>query len=181
MFTDNVQSLAIKNGITVAKMLKDLNMGQGTFSTWKARGTIPSGEILAKIADYFGVTVDYLLGGTENPEPGKQKNVMFKKRFIKLCNEKNVSPTKACKDIGLSSAAFSTWSDNTVPRIATLEKFADYFGVTTAYLLNGDSDKEKTTDLEEKGRQAEFVDLFSQLTPEQQKMLMAQMKGLLSE
>ena len=68
MFTDKVQRLATEKGVTVAKMLKDLNMGQGTFSTWKARGTVPSGEILAKIADYFGVTVDYLLGNTDQKE-----------------------------------------------------------------------------------------------------------------
>ena len=106
---------------------------------------------------------------------------MFKKRFIKLCNERNVSPTKACKDIGLSSAAFSTWTTETIPRKATIEKFAEYFGVSTDYLLGNTDQKEKATNLEEKGRQAEFADLFSRLTPEQQKMLMAQMKGLLSE
>ena len=47
-------------------------------------------------------------------------------------------------------------------------------------LVDMSGDKKKTTNLAEKGRQAEFVDLFSRLTPEQQKMLIAQMKGLLS-
>lgn len=68
MFTERIQNLAKSKNIKIAQMLKDLNMGQGTFSTWKKRGTVPNGETLQKIADYFGVTVDYLLGKTDNKE-----------------------------------------------------------------------------------------------------------------
>ena len=68
MFTERIQNLAKGKNIKIAQMLKDLNMGQGTFSTWKKRGTVPNGETLQKIADYFGVTVDYLLGKTGKQE-----------------------------------------------------------------------------------------------------------------
>ena len=60
---------------------------------------------------------------------------MFKKIFIKLCAQKNVAPTKVCVDIGLSNAAFTGWNENTVPRQTTLQKIADYFGVSVDYLL----------------------------------------------
>ena len=60
---------------------------------------------------------------------------MFKQNFINLCNLKGVSPTSVCLSIGLSNAAFSNWTDETVPRMATLQKIADYFGVTVDYLL----------------------------------------------
>lgn len=59
---------------------------------------------------------------------------MFKQNFIRLCNEKGVSPTAACAEIGLSNATFSCWTDESVPRKATLMKIADYFGTTVAYL-----------------------------------------------
>ncbi len=68
MITNIIQALADEKGVTIAQMLKDLHLGQGTFSTWKKRGTTPSGEHLSKIADYFGVTVDYLLGKAAKPE-----------------------------------------------------------------------------------------------------------------
>ncbi len=55
---------------------------------------------------------------------------MFKKNFIKLCNQKGIAPTVACQAIGLSSAAFSKWDETSIPRRATLQKFADYFGVS---------------------------------------------------
>ena len=59
---------------------------------------------------------------------------MFKQRFIRLCNDKGVSPSAACAAIGLSNATFSCWTDESIPRKATLMKIADYFGTTVAYL-----------------------------------------------
>ncbi len=70
MFTDIVQELADARGIPIYQMLTDLGFGKGTFSTWKKRGTIPSGSVLQKIADYFGVSVEYLLGKEDSaPTP----------------------------------------------------------------------------------------------------------------
>lgn len=63
---------------------------------------------------------------------------MFKQNFIRLCNEKGVSPTAACAEIGLSNATFSCWTDESVPRKATLMRIADYFGVAEDVLLSDD-------------------------------------------
>lgn len=64
---------------------------------------------------------------------------MFKDNFIRLCAEKNIAPTAVCKSLGLSNAAFSTWTENSIPRKTTLLKIADYFGVTVDYLMTGDA------------------------------------------
>ena len=66
-FIDRIEKLLIDTGISKKTMLNDLSLGINTFSNWKNRGTIPSGETLQKIADYFGVTVDYLLGKEPTP------------------------------------------------------------------------------------------------------------------
>lgn len=68
---------------------------------------------------------------------------MFKKIFIDLCNSKKESPTAVCMKLGLSNAAFSSWTDNTVPRKATLQRIADYFGVSVDYLLGKTEEHEK--------------------------------------
>lgn len=60
---------------------------------------------------------------------------MFKKNFIKLCAQKNESPSSVCKKIGISSAAFSQWTDDTIPRKVTLLKLMEYFGCTEDDLL----------------------------------------------
>lgn len=60
---------------------------------------------------------------------------MFKKNFIKICNDRGVAPTAVLNQIGLSAATFSCWTDESVPRKATLMKLADYFGCDVEDLL----------------------------------------------
>ena len=60
---------------------------------------------------------------------------MFKDNFIKYCNQIGEAPTVVCKKMGLSNAAFSKWTNESIPRKATLQKFADYFGITVEELL----------------------------------------------
>ena len=66
---------------------------------------------------------------------------MFKKIFIDLCNRKNESPSSVCRKVGITPATFSGWTEKTVPRQATLQRIADYFGVTVDCLL-GESDSQ---------------------------------------
>jgi transcriptional regulator with XRE-family HTH domain len=68
-FTENILALLEQKGISKNKMLKDLGMGTGTFATWQKRGTIPNGETLLKIASYFNVSIDYLLGNEQKEKP----------------------------------------------------------------------------------------------------------------
>lgn len=65
---------------------------------------------------------------------------MFKEKFIRLCNERGEPPTVVCQKIGITSSAFSKWTDQSVPRKATLMRIADYFGVSVSYLLGVEDD-----------------------------------------
>ena len=60
---------------------------------------------------------------------------MFKTIFIKLCNERGESPTAVCLKVGLSNSAYTAWTDQSVPRMTTLVKLAEYFGVSVDYLM----------------------------------------------
>lgn len=68
---------------------------------------------------------------------------MFKKRFEELCAERGLSPSYVCEQLGLSNSAYSKWSDNTKPRSNTLKLAANFFGVSTDYLLGIDIVKDK--------------------------------------
>ena len=60
---------------------------------------------------------------------------MFFNRFKALCDEKGVSVYRACTDIGLNRSAVAKWKDGGKPKGTTAARLADYFGVTTDYLL----------------------------------------------
>lgn len=60
---------------------------------------------------------------------------MFWEKFVSLCSEKGISPNGACAALGLSNATATKWKNGAIPRNTTLKKVADYFGVSTSYLL----------------------------------------------
>jgi transcriptional regulator with XRE-family HTH domain len=68
-FIKIIDRLLKEKGVSAHKMSQDLGLGNSTYTHWKNRGSIPTGDILQKIADYFGVSTDYLLGRSDNPSP----------------------------------------------------------------------------------------------------------------
>jgi len=61
-----IKELADKKGVSLAQIERDLNFSNGIISSWKNGRA--SQDKLAAIADYFGVSTDYLLGRTPTPE-----------------------------------------------------------------------------------------------------------------
>ena len=57
-----INGLLKQRGISAAKMMSELGFSSGLYSQWKSGKQKPSREKLDKIADYFGVSIDYLLG-----------------------------------------------------------------------------------------------------------------------
>ncbi len=55
-------------GISQLKMAMDLNTNQNTISRYETGEREPGINDLMKIADYFNVSVDYLLERTNNPK-----------------------------------------------------------------------------------------------------------------
>ena len=77
---------------------------------------------------------------------------MFFDIFKLLCEKKGVSPKKATEDIGLSNSITTKWKKTgATPKGDTLQRIADYIGVTTDYLLTGE-DTKKAPGLTEKDR-----------------------------
>lgn len=61
-----------KYGVTPYKVSKETGVSQSTLSDWKRGISTPKPDKLQKIADYFGVSLTYLLTGNME-EPEKEK------------------------------------------------------------------------------------------------------------
>lgn len=59
------EQLLQKNGISAYKVSKEAGVTQTALSNWKNGRNTPSAQTLQKIADYFGVSIDYLMTGKE--------------------------------------------------------------------------------------------------------------------
>ena len=62
-----IKSTAKEKGVLLKTMLEELGLGSNTMSHMR-HGKMPAADTLARIADFLGCSVDYLLGRTENPE-----------------------------------------------------------------------------------------------------------------
>lgn len=68
---EKIKELTNQNGISVRELEKRLGYSNGYFSKWKK--VSPNSDGLAKVADYFGVSTDYLLGRINTPRLENEK------------------------------------------------------------------------------------------------------------
>lgn len=78
---ERIEELRNSKGISQGKLERELGFSNGSISKWK--NSTPNPERLKKLADYFGVSVEYLMTGEEtngyylNEETSKMAQEMF--------------------------------------------------------------------------------------------------------
>lgn len=82
MFYDNFVALCASANKTPAHVGRELGIDKSTISCWKARKTNPSDVNAKKIANYFGVTVEELMG------EGIKKDLIQKDEAVSSAKQK---------------------------------------------------------------------------------------------
>lgn len=80
---DIFMQLMEEKGVTAYRVAKDTGITQATLSRWKTGKVYPSIETLQVLAEYFGVTIDYLMGNAhidEQTPPKTQKAPTLNKK-----------------------------------------------------------------------------------------------------
>lgn len=74
----NLTTLRKNKGLTQIELAKELNYSDKSISKWENEDAVPDIEVLKNVADFFDVTVDYLISSENNHDaketPKKQKN-----------------------------------------------------------------------------------------------------------
>lgn len=89
---ERIKELAKKQGKSLNKVEEELGWSRNTLYALKINK--PSSERLETLADYFGVSVDYLLGRTDNPQNAETKDeyddlvMMFRKNEMEIPEDK---------------------------------------------------------------------------------------------
>lgn len=88
---------------------------------------------------------------------------MFYDNYLRLCNSVRKTPSAVALEIGLTKPSVSRWKSGSMPTDATLQKVADYFGITVDELLG----KEKQpTEGELHPANRKLMELSRTLSPE---------------
>ena len=75
MFYDRFKQLCAEKGISCNKAALEIGLSNATPTKWKKTGATPAGETLDRIAAYFGVTTDFLLGIEKAPADISKRSV----------------------------------------------------------------------------------------------------------
>ena len=59
-----IKQLCSRKGITIAKLESDLGFGNSSIKKWE-KSSSPSIDKIVKVATYFDVSIDYLMGRTD--------------------------------------------------------------------------------------------------------------------
>lgn len=97
---------------------------------------------------------------------------MFYDIFISLCNEKGVKPSPLLSSLGLSKSNNKNWQDGKMPDTKSVMALAEYFGVTTDYLLYG-----KKPELSE--HEAKLLDRFRLLDDLEKEVILGKISEMI--
>ncbi|MCL2846245.1 MAG: helix-turn-helix domain-containing protein [Firmicutes bacterium] len=62
VFAERIKELREEKGLTSADLARALNRRTGVISKWELSQRMPKADSLFKLAQFFGVSIDYLVG-----------------------------------------------------------------------------------------------------------------------
>lgn len=107
---------------------------------------------------------------------------MFFDIFSELCAKKGVSCKRAAEDIGLSNSITTKWKKTgATPSGKTLNKIANYFGVSISELLGKEEKENSPSELELTEGEKDLLELFRLIPADQQPVVLAMIKAALGK
>lgn len=71
IFRTRLKQLRTEKKLTLEEFGEIFSVAKQTTSRWEKGNRLPSIDLISEIADYFNVSIDYLVGRTDNPEVNK--------------------------------------------------------------------------------------------------------------
>lgn len=154
MFKDNLKKLRREKKITQEELSKIIGVERSSIGKYESSGVIPSVDVLNKIADYFNVSVDYLLGRSNAPanpiDPFSFSNIQpVKKHRIPLLGE------IACGEPIFADEDFEGFIESDIEADFALRCNGD--SMTGARIMDGDIVLIKKQDMVENGQIAAVI------------------------
>lgn len=89
MFIERLKQLRAEKNISQAALANVMGVSQQAVAKWETDKATPGPSAISKLADYFGVTSDYLLGRADtprltNPSIGKSASAKEARQLEKL-------------------------------------------------------------------------------------------------
>lgn len=136
MLSEKLKEIRKAHNLTQIDFAKIFNISNGTIAMWETGKRQPDLEMLKSIANYFNVSIDYLLDVTVDGDRINTAREILKN----LSLERNTIIADFEEKIGVNYQTFRAWLNkrsNYFNSAENLLKLGDYFGVSLDYLLTG--------------------------------------------
>ena len=135
-FQKRINELVAETDLKKVDLAKAGNFDYRSLSNALVYGIIPTTTTLIRMADYFNVSMDYLLGRTDKNDYTESSTITFQERFEKLCEEKGVTHYKVSQECFFDKSNISRWlSKGYLPTLEILDMITKYFNVSIDYIL----------------------------------------------
>lgn len=141
--------------MTQKEVAEYIGISQNTYSYWENGRNNVDSESIKKLADLFGVSVDYLLDRDMIDEVNPE-TLQIAKRVTERRTELNITREELAEKIGVSKSTMQRYESGAVQQIPfdKLEKIAEVLNTTVA-TLSGYEEEEKKAE--------SFADVFTVL------------------
>ena len=121
VFIENLRDLITETNKSLRQLAVDSGVPVMQYSRY-LKGSIPTIEITLKIAKYFGCSLDYLFGLSNDKETGKYKTYdydisKFLGNYDKLLKQNNLTHYKFMKSSGYDESVIRHWKSGSIPRL----------------------------------------------------------------
>lgn len=148
---ERIHHLRTREKLSMATLAEQIGSTSGTIALWERNKRLPGAKYVISLADFFHVSTDWLLKGEHHDGlPGEllltaEKKDVYQKemntigvRIRHLRKNLGLSMGKLAAAIGSSSDTIAQWENgNRLPGAAYIIILADYFNVSTDWLLKG--------------------------------------------
>lgn len=138
MLGEKIAEQRKKLGLSQEELAEKLNISQKSISKYELGNRKPQYKVLVRMAEYFGVTTDYLLGVTDSTENEPESSVTrkFGNRLRELRVSEGITQLQMAVILDTSKSNISKYEAGTVePGMEKINEIARFFKVTTDYLF----------------------------------------------
>lgn len=137
MLADRLQELLFRRKLPQKQVANDLGLSPQRFNFYVTGRREPDHTTLLQLADYFDVSVDYLLGRSDEDISPRANNI----RAARIAA--GFSQKQVALEVGVAPPTVSQWESGVKnPAGRNLQMMANLFGVSVDYLIGRSPDPE---------------------------------------
>lgn len=143
MLGERLERLRVEHGLSQDQLAEAVGLTRAAVSHYEKGRRRPDFDTVRKLADFFRVSTDYLLGLTDQPSPQEGSKIeVFARRLRESRIKKGMEIRELAERLKLSESYLSGLEENPLryPGVTTLNRLAEMLDVTSAYLVGDTND-----------------------------------------